>query len=119
MQSYRKNKIKKQLLAMVVAASLFVTPSVVYGQNIAKTDAAKANTITVNGNVIAIMPDRFVNGDKTAINQFAHFDLDKGNIANLHLDKANTLVNFVDTKANINGIVNAVKDNQLAAIFTF
>ena len=85
MQSYRRNKITKRILAMAAAASLFVSPSVSLGQNISKSDSTKANTIKVDGKVTNVTPDRTVNGGKTAINQFAKFELDRGNIANLHL----------------------------------
>ena len=114
-----KNKIKKRILAMLAVASLFVTPSVIQAQNITKTDATKSGTITVDGNITNVLPDRTVNGGKTAINQFANFELDSGNIANLHFEKAGTLVNFVDSKASINGIVNAVKDNKIGGNLYF
>ena len=104
---------------MLAAVSLVFTPSAIHAQNITKTDPSKAGTITVDGRVTNITPDRTVNGGKTAINQFAHFELDKGNIANLHLEKAGTLVNFVDSKASINGIVNAVKDNKIGGNLYF
>ncbi len=104
---------------MLAAASLFFTPSTTQAQNITKTNPSKAGTITVDGKVTNITPDRTVNGGKTAINQFAKFELDSGNIANLHLQKANTLVNFVDSKASINGIVNAVKDNKIGGNLYF
>lgn len=104
---------------MLAAASLFVTSSAAHAQNITKTDASKAGTITVDGNVTNILPDRFVNDGNTAINQFAKFELDKGNIANLQLERAGTLVNFVDSRASINGIVNAVKDNKIGGNMYF
>lgn len=114
-----RNKIKKRLLALMAAASLFFTSSPTHAQNITKTDASKAGTITVDGNVTNVLPDRFVNGGNTAVNQFAKFQLDKGNIANLQLEQAGTFVNFVDSKASINGIVNAVKDNKIGGNLYF
>ena len=98
---------------MVAAASLFVTSSVAHAQNITKANAANAGTITVDGNVTNVTPDRTVNGGNTAINQFAKFELDKGNIANLQFEKAGTLVNFVDSKASINapGGINLAAQN--------
>ena len=114
-----KTKVKKRILAMLAAASLFITPSVVQAQNIAKADASKAGTITVDGKVTNVLPDRTVNGGNTAINQFANFELDSGNIANLQFEKASTLVNFVDSKASINRIVNAVKDNKIGGNLYF
>ncbi len=113
MKSYKNKLLTKRILAMAAAASLFVAPSITQAQNITKSDSSKANTVKVNGRVTNVTPDKTVNGGKTAINQFKNFDLDKGNIANLHLEKADTLVNFVDSKANINGIVNAVKNNRV------
>ena len=104
---------------MVAAASLFVTSSVAHAQNITKANAANAGTITVDGNVTNVTPDRTVNGGNTAINQFAKFELDKGNIANLQFEKAGTLVNFVDSKASINGIVNAIQDNKIGGNLYF
>lgn len=103
----------------MVAVSFFLAPSVSHAQNISKTDPSKAGTITVDGKVTNVTPDKFVNGGSTAVNQFAKFELDKGNIANLQLEQANTLVNFVDSKANINGIVNAVKENKIGGNLYF
>ncbi len=63
--------------------------------------------------------------DSTAINQFSKFNLDAENIANLHfgtsMNSANaaTLVNFVDSQANINGIVNAVQNGQMGGNLYF
>ncbi len=81
-------------------------------------------SITTNGNVTNILADRMVN-DTTAINQFSKFDLDANNIANMHFGtninstNADTLVNFVDSQANINGIVNAVQNGQVGGNLYF
>lgn len=104
---------------MAAATALFVSPSVSLAQNIQKADSSKAGTIKVNGKVTNITPDRTTNGGKTAVNHFSNFELDKGNIANLHLEKSDMLVNFVDEKANINGIVNSVKNNKVGGNLYF
>lgn len=104
---------------MAAAASLFVSPSISFAQNIQKAESSKAGTIKVNGKVTDVTPDRTTNGGKTAVNHFSHFDLDQGNIANLHLNGSDSLVNFVDAKANINGIVNSVKNNKVGGNLYF
>ena len=66
-------------------------------------------------------PDKVIEaGDhKVLRNHFTDFDLSRGNIANLHFRnesgslKANNLVNLVDNRINIQGVVNAVKDNKI------
>lgn len=109
---------------MLTTAALFAAPAVVSAQEITKADPANAGTITTNGNVTNILADRMVN-ESTAINQFSKFDLDANNIANMHfgtdMNSANaaTLVNFVDSQANINGIVNAVQNGQVGGNLYF
>lgn len=120
----RANLGVKKFISMLTTAALFATPAIVSAQEITKTDSANAGTITTNGNVTNILADRMVN-DTTAINQFSKFDLDADNIANMHFGtninstNADTLVNFVDSQANINGIVNAVQNGQVGGNLYF
>ena len=56
---------------------------------------------------------------KVLRNHFTSFELSQGNIANMHFRnesgtlKANNLVNLVDNRININGIVNAIRENRI------
>ncbi len=120
----RANLGVKKFISMLTTAALFAAPAIVNAQEITKTDSANAGTITTNGNVTNILADRMVN-DTTAINQFSKFDLDANNIAHMHFGtninstNADTLVNFVDSQANINGIVNAVQNGQVGGNLYF
>ena len=48
-----------------------------------------------------------------ALNKFNDFALKQHDVANLHLDKVDHQINVVKNKINIDGVVNAIKDNKI------
>jgi len=87
-----------KVISAITAATILAFPSLGYAQNITKADAA--------------------------INHFSNFQLDAKNIANMHFVKqggndAGTLINFVDSRADINGIVNAVRNGEIGGNLYF
>ncbi len=54
-----------------------------------------------------------VNAEGSALNRFSEFSLAQQDVANLHLDKAERQINVVDSRIDIDGVVNAIKDNQI------
>jgi len=101
-----KTLVGGALMAMVAM------PGMATAQNIEKVDGQKFNE-TVNN----IHPDRVIND--TGVNAFKDFKLDDGHVANMHLDTASNLVNFVNNQANISGTVNAVKNNTIGGNLYF
>lgn len=72
-------------------------------------------TVKTNGNVTNVWAGAVVND--VAMNVFKQFDIDAGHIANMYFAKeggnyVNNLINLVDQKININGVVNAVNANK-------
>lgn len=106
-----------RFISALAAATVLTLPSLADAQNITKADSAHENTIHVNGNVTEIFADEYAKND-AAINHFSNFQLDSGNIANMRFGTeggadAGTLINLVDSRADINGIVNAVRNGTI------
>lgn len=112
---YRGDKRARRIISAVTAAGFFVnsfTPAAY-----AATDIQKANgnngTITNNGNVYQIWADKEIGS--SAVNVFSQFNLDSNNIANMYFGtkggsaNRDNLVNFVNSKIDINGTVNAIR----------
>ena len=51
--------------------------------------------------------------DGNALNKFEDFGIKQHDVANLHMEKANHQINVVKNKIDIDGVVNAIKDNQI------
>jgi hypothetical protein len=75
---------------------------------ITKSAITNPGAIAKSGNTFTVTPDRI--GSKAAFNDFAKFNLDAGDVANLNFGGAPTLVNVIRDTApsQINGQVNAV-----------
>lgn len=79
--------------------------------------ADPAHTGTVNktpfagGTQYDIKNQQVNNGN--ALNKFTDFDIGQKDVANLHLEKAQRQINLVQNRINIEGVVNAIKDNQI------
>ena len=131
MSAIQKIKQRKALklqysarLAAALATGLFLSFPVmpletVYAQNIEKKSGETFNDKGVSD----IYADKVINN--AAVNAFKNFDLDKGNIANMHFGKADNpnaaarLFNFVDNQVNINGTVNAIRNNAIGGDMYF
>lgn len=51
--------------------------------------------------------------DGNALNKFTDFGIKQHDVANLHMGEANHQINVVKNKINIDGVVNAIKNNQI------
>ena len=51
--------------------------------------------------------------DNNALNKFNDFALKQHDVANLHMGEANHQINVVKNQINIDGVVNAIKDNKI------
>ena len=51
--------------------------------------------------------------DGNALNKFDKFGITQHDVANLHLDKVDHQINVVKNKIDIDGVVNAIKNNQI------
>ena len=51
--------------------------------------------------------------DGNALNKFDKFGIKQHDVANLHMEEANHQINVVKNKIDIDGVVNAIKDNKI------
>ena len=120
----KSKKLKKQLqrgVALTSVATFLLMPvNVAYGANNITAGASGVGSLTNitggTGNVTDVTSNFVKNG--TGINHFGNFNIGAGGTANLL--GANRYVNLVDTKVNINGILNSFKTGgQLPANVMF
>ena len=123
----RKSKytLSQKIVSAVTAAGFIMQPIVGFAQAITKADDALKNTIINKENgVTDIWADRVVGN--SAVNVFKDFQLDANNIANMYFNELNrkeadaaNLVNFVNSRIDINGTVNAVQNNKIGGNLFF
>ena len=121
-RSKSKYTLSQKIISAVTAAGFIMQPIVGFAQSINKIN--NNGSIEVKGNVTHIWADKVVSN--AAVNVFKDFQLDANNIANMYFntkgasgaDAAN-LVNFVNSRIDINGTVNAVKDNKIGGNLFF
>ncbi len=121
-RSKSKYTLSQKIISAVTAAGFIMQPIVGFAQSINKIN--NNGSIEMKGNVTHIWADKVVSN--AAVNVFKDFQLDANNIANMYFntkgasgaDAAN-LVNFVNSRIDINGTVNAVKDNKIGGNLFF
>jgi len=127
-RSRRKTTLTQQVLQTLATVGFVMAP-------LATGLAADAGAIQkVNGTEYLKPNEKLANiyadavlgtgSNSVALNTFKTFKVDAGKIANMHFQKeggtsANNLVNVVGSKVDINGIVNAVKDNKIGGNLYF
>ena len=123
-RSKSKYTLSQKIISAVTAAGFIMQPIVGFAQSITKADSALQNTIINKGNgVTDIWADRVV--DNAAVNVFQDFQLDANNIANMYFktqqgtEWKDNLVNFVNTRIDINGTVNAIQNSQIGGNLFF
>ena len=80
------------------------------------TDPAKAGTVTTqqiaNGGTQYDITNQQVNNGN-ALNKFDKFGITQHDVANLHMGEAAHQINLVKDRIDIDGVVNAIKDNKI------
>ena len=125
-QAKRKYKNKEHIsfqksISIMAAVGFLVNSITASGSEITATDGF-GTTVGTNGSVINITTSN-VSG-KNAFNSFDKFKLTPNNIANMYFgskesNKAENLFNFVKNKVDIEGTVNAIKDNKIGGNLYF
>lgn len=75
------------------------------------TNTVKRQEIANSGTQYDIKNQQVNNGN--ALNKFTDFSIEQHDVANLHLEKAQRQINLVKNRINIDGVVNAIKNNQI------
>ena len=115
-----KDSAAQRVVSAVTAIGFVLQPVAALASTITRADAPNTNLAT--GPVTNIFAEKVVGN--VAINQFKEFQLDANNIANMYfgVDKdgnAGNLVNFVDSRIDINGTVNAIQNEKIGGNLFF
>ena len=119
----RKKEEWKQQLALSVAAGMLFMPFSAQASEIVKQDGNLQNTVQQNGKVFNIYADK-VNGD-VAFSEYAKFNLSAGEIANMRFNTlnggadVNNLINVVNSRINVDGTINAIRNNAVGGNLFF
>lgn len=116
-----KDSAAQKIVSAVTAIGFVMQPVAALASTITRAD--KPNENLANGSVTNIFAETVVGN--VAINKFAEFKLDANNIANMYFGKSETsnnagnLVNFVDSRIDINGTVNAIQNKKIGGNLFF
>lgn len=116
-----KDSAAQKIVSAVTAIGFVMQPVAALASTITRTDGGPA--VNFNNNVADVFAGKVV-GD-VAINKFAEFQLDANNIANMYFgtrkdsNGAANLVNFVDSRIDINGTVNAIQNKKIGGNLFF
>lgn len=120
-RSKSKYTLSQKIISAVTAAGFIMQPIVGFANSIIRQDGTNLG----NNQVTDIWAEKVIN-DNVAINRFQQFQLDAGKIANMYFNElnrqdadVNNLVNFVDTRIDINGTVNAIQNRQIGGNLFF
>ena len=114
-----KYTLSQKIVSAVTAAGFIMQPFTAFAGEIIKQDG----TNLIKDNVANIWADRVV--DNAAINVFEKFNLSANQIANMYFktqqgnEWKDNLVNFVNTRIDINGTVNAIQNSQIGGNLFF
>lgn len=118
-----KDSAAQKIVSAVTAIGFVMQPVAALASTITRTDGGPAVNFNNNG-VADIFASQVVNKN-VAINKFAEFKLDANNIANMYSGEskesngAANLVNFVDSRIDINGTVNAIQNQKIGGNLFF
>lgn len=121
-RSKSKYTLSQKIISAVTAAGFIMQPIVGFAGQIIKQNDLNNNLIKTG--VADIWADKVVGN--AAVNVFNKFNLSANEIANMYFStEANknaikdNLVNFVNSRIDINGTVNAIKDNKIGGNLFF
>lgn len=115
-----KDSAAQKIVSAVTAIGFVMQPVAALASTITRTDGGP--NVSFNKGVADVFAGKVV-GD-VAINQFKEFQLDANNIANMYFGtnkdgKVGNLVNFVDSRIDINGTVNAIQNKKIGGNLFF
>ena len=115
-----KDSAAQKIVSAVTAIGFVMQPVAALASTITRTDNGPG--VSFNNGVADVFAGKVV-GD-VAINKFAEFQLDANNIANMYFGtnkdgNAANLVNFVDSRIDINGTVNAIQNKKIGGNLFF
>lgn len=115
-----KDSAAQKIVSAVTAIGFVMQPVAALASTITRENAPDKNLAT--GSVTNIFAETVVGN--VAINQFKEFKLDANNIANMYFgtsekNNVGNLVNFVNSRIDINGTVNAIQNQKIGGNLFF
>ena len=115
-----KDSAAQKIVSAVTAIGFVMQPVAALASTITRTDNGPG--VSFNNGVADVFAGKVVGN--VAINKFAVFQLDANNIANMYFGenkdgKVGNLVNFVDSRIDINGTVNAIQNKKIGGNLFF
>ncbi|WP_370833493.1 leukotoxin LktA family filamentous adhesin [Acidaminococcus sp.] len=121
-KAVKQDDLSRRILAACLSASFVSQPLTALAGSIT---ASNGKDYTPDNNGTFNIYAQQYSGENNALNQFQKFQLDAGKTANLyfHTEKdsreAKNLLNFVDTRIDINGTLNAIRNKQIGGNLFF
>lgn len=108
----REGVISRSAMAILTGlAGWGAAANIIYADVTVADPSRYGNTVRQNGNVFDVTNQQVK--DKNALNRFERFSLTENQMANLHMGDAERQINIVKQKMDVNGVVNAIKDNKI------
>ena len=121
-KAVKQDDLSRRILAACLSASFASQPLTALAGSIT---ASNGTDYKADKNGVFNIYAQQYNGKNNAVNQFQKFQLDAGKIANLYFytekdsREAQNLLNFVDTRIDINGTLNAIRNKQIGGNLFF
>lgn len=121
-KAVKQDDLSRRILAACLSASFASQPLTALAGSIT---ASNGTDYAADKNGVFNIYAQQYNGKNNAVNQFQKFQLDAGKIANLYFHteqdsrEAQNLLNFVDTRIDINGTLNAIRNKQIGGNLFF
>lgn len=115
--------LARKILSAVAALSVAGQPFAALASTVTRVPGASGGEIKFENGVGKIYAEQ-MKGD-VAVNRFDQFNITAGDIANMYFQTqganqwAGSLVNFVNSRVDVAGTVNAIKDNQIGGNLYF
>lgn len=120
----RKDKhLSRRVMSALLSGSFLLQPFTAIASTISRLDNEGNLVNLANGPVTDIFAQKIVGN--AAVNAFKEYKLDAGHIANMYFKteqggvEKSALVNFVDSRIDINGTVNAIQNNKIGGKLFF
>ncbi len=111
--------LARRVLAAVTAVSVVGQPFASLAASVVTRVDTPDKNLMQGQNVGHIYAEKVVNNGNIAVNRFDKFQIGAGNIANMYFQTqpenqwAGSLVNFVNSRIDVAGTVNAIKNNKI------
>ena len=115
-------RLARKVLAAVTAFSVMGQPFAALASTVTRVDGT---SIDFSGGRADIYAEKLVNNNRIAVNRFDQFQISAGDIANMYFKtgaigtETGTLVNLVNSRIDVAGTVNAIKDNAIGGDLFF